>query len=217
MDTDRKAAWDGGYASQPDLSIHVEAASYHGRPVWFRIVGPWEEALRMQPIEESAATTIANTASLTLYIAALVGGALLAWRYLRQGKGDRRGAFKVGGLVFVGYILTPLVRSDHAPELGAEFDILNRLLAERLFLATIVGLLYLAFEPSVRRHWPYALVSWNRLLVGRWRDPLVGRDAMVGAIAGSATLLVVAVKTLAPGWLGGAPLRPVETDASQLD
>jgi len=81
----------------------------------------------------------------------------------------------------------------------------------------MVGLLYVALEPSVRRHWPYALVAWNRLLAGRWRDPLVGRDVLVGAIAGSAVALLLEVAILAPGWLGKAPLRPLGTDPSQLN
>jgi hypothetical protein len=39
---------------------------------------------------------------------------------------------------------------------------------------------YVACEPYVRRLWPEALVSWSRVLAGRLRDPLVGRDVIVG-------------------------------------
>jgi hypothetical protein len=41
-------------------------------------------------------------------------------------------------------------------------------------------------EPYGRQSWPKLMVSWQRLLNGRLRDPLVGRDIMLGIIAGSA-------------------------------
>jgi serine/threonine-protein kinase len=48
--------------------------------------------------------------------------------------------------------------------------------------------LYIALEPYVRRRWPATLVSWSRLLAGRFRDPLVGRDVLVGCLAGDLRL-----------------------------
>jgi hypothetical protein len=45
-------------------------------------------------------------------------------------------------------------------------------------------LMYISLEPYVRRQWPHALISWTRLLSGRWRDPLVGRDVLAGLLAG---------------------------------
>jgi hypothetical protein len=35
-------------------------------------------------------------------------------------------------------------------------------------------------EPEVRRNWPDALISWQRLTHGRWRDPLVASHILVG-------------------------------------
>jgi hypothetical protein len=35
-------------------------------------------------------------------------------------------------------------------------------------------LLYLALEPAVRAHWPHSIVTWNRILAGRWKDAQVG-------------------------------------------
>src|SRR5205823_2266869 len=43
---------------------------------------------------------------------------------------------------------------------------------------------YLALEPFVRRHWPDLLTSWARLVEGRVLDPRVGRDLLVGVLAG---------------------------------
>ena len=40
--------------------------------------------------------------------------------------------------------------------------------------------MYLALEPFVRRRWPHALIAWNRILGGQFKDPLAGRDILVG-------------------------------------
>ena len=45
---------------------------------------------------------------------------------------------------------------------------------------------YLALEPFVRRRWPEAMISWTRLLGGRFADPLVARDILIGCAAGCA-------------------------------
>jgi serine/threonine-protein kinase len=59
-----------------------------------------------------------------------------------------------------------------------------------LFTSTLVGVLYLAIEPYVRRYWPQTIISWSRILLGRWRDPLVGKDVLYGMTLG--TMLSVA-------------------------
>ena len=53
-----------------------------------------------------------------------------------------------------------------------------------LFWSLFFWVVYLAFEPFVRRRWPERIVSWSRLLAGGFRDPLVGRDILVGALFG---------------------------------
>ncbi len=37
---DRRAAWEGPYASRDDIPIRVEAASHRGIPTWFEVVAP---------------------------------------------------------------------------------------------------------------------------------------------------------------------------------
>ena len=45
-------------------------------------------------------------------------------------------------------------------------------------------LIYIGLEPYVRRVWPRTLISWTRLLSGQVRDPLVGRDVLIGMLVG---------------------------------
>jgi hypothetical protein len=51
--------------------------------------------------------------------------------------------------------------------------------------------LYIAIEPLARRRWPHSMIGWSRLLAGGLRDPLVGRDLLVGLTLGMITALVV--------------------------
>ena len=48
----------------------------------------------------------------------------------------------------------------------------------------LIYVMYLAAEPYVRRLWPRVLVTWVRLARGNFRDPQVGRDLLIGLLAG---------------------------------
>jgi hypothetical protein len=58
--------------------------------------------------------------------------------------------------------------------------------------------LYLAIEPFVRRRWPESLISWSRLLEGRFADPCVGRDILIGVAYASTFALVVNASEYVP-------------------
>jgi hypothetical protein len=51
-----------------------------------------------------------------------------------------------------------------------------------LFMAGITWVLYVALEPFVRKLWPRTIISWTRLVGGKIRDPLVGRDVLFGVV-----------------------------------
>src|SRR5207253_6541756 len=62
-----------------------------------------------------------------------------------------------------------------------------------------VWLGYLAVEPYIRRRRPQTIIGWKRLLEGRWNDPIVGRDAMLGAAFGIAMVLIEELRRALPG------------------
>jgi hypothetical protein len=66
-------------------------------------------------------------------------------------------------------------------------------------------MLYMALEPYVRRHWPQAIISWSRLVAGRLRDPLVGRDVLWGVALGVVWSVVVSLGYLALKREGATP------------
>jgi serine/threonine-protein kinase len=63
-------------------------------------------------------------------------------------------------------------------------------------------------EPYVRRRWPATLVSWSRLLAGGFRDPLVGRDVLIGCILASSTIVLNRLIWFIFSWLGYPPAQP---------
>jgi serine/threonine-protein kinase len=79
-----------------------------------------------------------------------------------------------------------------------------------LFAASMVWLLYVALEPFIRRQWPHTIISWSRILSGRLRDPLVGRDLLVGSLCGALFALIQWMEFAGRGYLGidPAPIRP---------
>ena len=78
-----------------------------------------------------------------------------------------------------------------------------------IFVCFEIWIWYLALEPFVRRRWPWMMVGWNRLLAGRWNDPMVGRDFLIGGLVGVVNTLILQVLNLLPTWLGLAPNAPL--------
>ena len=73
------------------------------------------------------------------------------------------------------------------------------------------GILYLAVEPYVRRYWPHSIISWTRLLSGRVRDPLVGRDVLFGVMLGTVWVLIFKISHILL-MRQGAPPDLAQTD-----
>ncbi len=125
-----------------------------------------------------------EAAILFIIFSVMVAGALLARRNLRMGSGDRRGAFRVALFCGAATMLAWLFLAHHVPSPGAEAQIFFQGVADALFEGAMVWITYVAIEPIVRRRWPDLLFSWSRVLAGRFRDPLVGRDALAGILGG---------------------------------
>jgi len=137
----------------------------------------------------------------------LVGG-LLARRNLRLGRGDRAGAFRVAVYFLVAHMGVWALWAHHVPWLIDEWDLFVQGASWTVYNAAIIWVLYIALEPFVRRVSPGSIVSWTRLLTGRPRDPLVGRDVLLGCVAGALICAVFALHDFLFGWLGLPPPPP---------
>jgi hypothetical protein len=59
----------------------------------------------------------------------------------------------------------------------------------------------------MRAHHPRGLIAWSRLIRGRWLDPWVGRDVLIGGLGGLLGAVLVSVGRLSPAWTSqGEPL-----------
>ena len=84
------------------------------------------------------------------------------------------------------------------------------------YCALVIWIFYIALEPHVRRVWPEMMIGWSRLLTGRFRDPLVGRDILIGAVAGIVLTIVSQLQRLGPTWFDLPPSLPASASAALL-
>lgn len=180
---DQQIAWQGPHPDHADVPIRVEAASWHGQPVYFRIVAPWDKARRQEAPVISTSQKAGNILMTFIFAAMIVGALLMARHNLQQGRGDRKGANKLALAIFALGFVGKLLSAHHVPNSG-EFRVLFDSAAASLFYAMLSWLCYLALEPAVRRYWPKLLISWTRLLAGDFRDSMVGRDVLLGGMLG---------------------------------
>jgi len=212
---DERAAWDGFEAAQPDNKIHVEAAAYHGRVVYFDTIYAWDRSGRQEELRASRGNKVFTFMLIVIILLALVGSALLARRNLRLGRGDRRGAMRVAIVFFVVRMLVWIFAEHHNGLAEREFDLFIIHLSFAVFSAAFLWLLYVALEPFVRKKWPGWIISWSRLLAGDFRDPLVGRDILIGAVFGASFIAISGIERIAPTWIGQAT-PPMITPATAI-
>jgi len=204
--SDTRAAWTGTAPGRPDVPLRVEAAAYGGKAVFFQLIWPWTRAGRMQA-RPAGQSQIIEEAELVLFLVLLVGAVFLARRNLRLARGDRRGAFRLAILVLGALMLAWAVTAHHIPT-SYEFGLFVMGTSFSLFFAALAWLLYIGLEPYVRRRWPNSIISWSRVLAGQFRDPLVGRDVLIGVALGLGVTLWGALAQFAEGWFGKLPPRP---------
>jgi hypothetical protein len=105
---DARAAWTG--SAEGGQALKAEAAVFEGRPVSFRVLGPWSRP--GQPVSFSFGAIPLPV--FILFVLALPGVAgLLAWRNVRSGRGDRRRAFRLASFLFFVMLLETLLAMHH--------------------------------------------------------------------------------------------------------
>ena len=202
--SDERAAWTGEWpgSSRP---LRIEAAAWRGKPVFFRLIGPWTRPERMRDLENTPGRKVSQIIQLVLFLLSLLGAILLAYRQYKRGKGDSQGAARLALFIFVVQMALWLAYGHFVPALDV-LGLLALAVSTALLMAAISWVLYMALEPFVRRLWPQTIISWTRLISGRIRDPLVGRDALFGVLLGLIWVLIIEVRfAAAVRWLGSAP------------
>jgi hypothetical protein len=93
-------------------------------------------------------------------------------------------------------VLSAILRAHHVPVGPTELGLLLSVTGWALVWGGFSWLAYISLEPHIRRWRPGALVSWTRVLSGRVRDPLVGRDILIGVFTGVCLIGATALQTL---------------------
>ncbi|HET6976481.1 MAG TPA: serine/threonine-protein kinase [Pyrinomonadaceae bacterium] len=216
-ETTSRAAWEGSYPDAPDFKIHIEAGAFEGKPVYFEIFDAWDQPRDAEIFIVRYRQRVLVIILLTLFITVVLGSSFLALRNVKLGRGDRKGAFRIAAFMAAVFFLRWLFYSHHVSNEAEAFNFIagvQNILAWTLFFWVV----YLAFEPFVRRRWPERIVSWSRLLAGGFRDPLVGRDILIGAVFGLGIVICnFYLANAVPRLFGYAPGIPwMDFPATQL-
>ena len=206
---DARQDWQAYEAGQ---LVALTAASYSGKPVYFR--------QRPAGLESSGrGSTSDNFAGIMFVVAVAVcgiGGAFLARRNMRHGRGDRQGAFRVAIFIFLAEFLSWMLGAHFVFMPNEEYGAFIGGCGNALYVAGFMWILYMAVEPYVRRRWPKILISWTRVLAGHFFDARIGREILVGALGGVLMAsLQLGVHAL-PAWFPVSHILPKEPSTLSL-
>lgn len=186
---DERTAWVGSFEERPDVPVRIELATVGGTLTSMVVTGEWTR----EPFSQNAPL------GLEIAMMGLIStGYVLAWRNLRHGRSDTRGAAR---LALAGFILKMAGFFLLGHHVGGtdEFRLFWRAVMEALFVSCNFGAFYLAIEPAVRRRRPRILTGWVRALHGGIDDPLVAKQALIGLMLGLAgSALAAAVGLFSP-------------------
>ena len=204
--SDARAAWTGVWPGT-SRSLRVEAASWLGKPIFFQLVGEWTKPGRMPEADHNSRNKMLEVVLVLFLLVLLTGAVLLARHNYRQHRSDTQGALRLAVVILILQIAMWLCTGHFVPSIGL-FGLFVLAASGALFLAAVFCVVYVAIEPYVRRHWPHAIISWSRLMAGRIRDPVVGRDVLFGVILGVTWSIIYAINYLADQRIGAAPDLP---------
>ena len=204
---DTRAAWEGGWPNHPEIPLRVEAAAYRGKPIFFALLSPWDKPSRMGEQRRTRQKTILQWFDFGLILTIFGLGIWLATKNVRNGRGDLRGAMRLTLCVVVAGLINWALLAHHVGSIaGVVLFILA--MSVNLFFGMMIWLLYAALEPYVRRHWPDTLISWSRMLAGKFKDPVFGRDVLLGTLFGVLAAVADQLQPIVEAGLGKAPVPP---------
>ena len=182
--------------------VRVDAASFADRVSFFRVERPGNKDPDVNSLYGLAGGSPTLSSIMLLWIPLLLlGCGWLAGRNLNAKRADRKGAFLLARAAALSVMLIWLLGGTHLAG-PSELDLFVTALAGATLMGTITWANYVAFEPLVRRYWPKTLVGWSRLLQGHYTDALVGRDLLIGVVAGVVAALGKLTIVEIPVWFG---------------
>jgi serine/threonine-protein kinase len=116
---------------------------------------------------------------------------------------------RLASFLFIVSMVEWLLSANHLPDPGDEFNQLLDGSAAAVFRGLMWAAFYLAIESYVRKNWPEQIVTWSRLLAGQVRDPLVGRDILIGGVF-AVGLIITSSAEVIGAWIRGTPIAMLD-------
>jgi serine/threonine-protein kinase len=185
--SDATEAWTGSYFDARQTPVRIEASTFRGFLTTFRVVFPWTEA----PPPSTPYVPV-------FFDVFLVALGVVGLRHWKQGRADTRGAIRFGVYAWVVIAAAVLLHPGKSP-----FDYLYP-----IALGFTAAMMYMAVEPWTRRLWPHVMITWARVLAGRWRDPVVGRDVLITVACVTSNYAFLRIAQLVAIGGGAAPYTP---------
>jgi serine/threonine protein kinase len=179
--SDQIRAWRGPHPAISNAAVTVEIASWKGRVTSARFVSPWSASDHQT---SSFWQSIPDRLSSFLSCVGVVFALVLARRNWTRERADRRGALRIASASFL-LSLMVWTGTAHIPLGDSTLQLVSNRIAFTLFYAVLLFVLYIALEPALRSRWPQSIVTWNRVLTGRWQDARVAAHVLIGAAAGA--------------------------------
>jgi serine/threonine-protein kinase len=183
--SDTIRAWKGMHPAIPDTPLVVQMATWRGRVTGVIVQYPW---MTQMPAPAPPASKFSQAREMLSFVMPIVGvlfAALVARRNWKLGRTDRQGALRIAAARFLLGMVVWIGVMHPVPTEGM-LGLFRAAASELLGTAGILWLVYLAIEPAVRARYPHSIITWNRLLAGRWFDPQVAGDILIGAAVGCA-------------------------------
>ena len=195
---DALLAWKGPHPILPNTELTVEAGYWKGRITFAKVLSPWDKP-EPEPgqFPNILAKVVLCATTIGLFFAVL--RARHNWKF---GRVDRRGALRVAAARFL-LAAVAWIGTVHAVPETRLLILSFQEIGDCVLGAGLLWILYLALEPELRAGWPHSVVTWNRILAGRWKDAQVGAHILIGAAAG--VLIWVGVE-LTDIWFGSRQL-----------
>jgi hypothetical protein len=176
------------------------------------MISPWDRPERMETSTGFRQNALERWFGLALLGTVIGMGVWIASRNLRLGRGDLKGSVRLALFVLIVALVNWLLLAHHVSS-PFEFILFILAVSVGLFFAAVTWVLYAAIEPYVRRHWPDTIISWTRMLSGKFNDPVLGRDILLGALFGVTSAVLEHLQPLVEAGLGKPPIRPISVGA----
>jgi len=200
---DQARSWKGPHPGMPGVNLTVDMAYWKGRLTEAAVDFEWPKAAAVVHTSKSLASRVQGIVALGFSMIGLLSMLLLARRNWKLGRVDLKGALRIGiarwllGLIAWVGTVHPIPDETMIPFFFANC-------AAWLMWGATLALLYLALEPLIRARWPHSIVTWSRLLAGRWLDAQVNAHILIGATVGAAVWV-------AAEWIGDWQLGALGT------